>query len=340
MHLNLIKGDTGELKRVKTNFGKIIFDNIDSYKNITICVGYVSTAVLEKVKTKLIDKTKKGGIVKLIVGMAYFEGLTEKCDSLLREINKSFLSVDNGSGVFIPVNNKLHGKMYMFQKDDLKEYFVGSSNFSDFGLDLNIEFNVIMDQNMVQNADVFFQEYLASDHVMNINDVKIPLKKYSPRGKLILKSFEEFDTDDIELDNESKLQIPLERYADRKRARSSLNKFFGSGRKGKQRDWYEIELVCPKLIRENPLYPKGEFTAYTTDGYKIPMKTAGTEFKNLESKGDLTLFGKWLKGKLEHAGALNKFEPFTLDTIEIYGKKTLDFYKITDKEYYVDFEVT
>ncbi len=72
-------------------------------------------------------------------------------------------------------------------------------------------------------------------------------------------------------------------------------------------------MIANTDLNSQQFYPKGDFLAYTDDGYIIPMRTQGDYFKNIRSKDSLQIFGIWLKGKLEKSGALKKYEPVTLD---------------------------
>ena len=107
----------------------------------------------------------------------------------------------------------------------------------------------------------------------------------------------------------------------------------------KPRDWYEIELIAPVSINSLDIYPKGDFTAFTDDGYIIPMRTqgGGHYHKNIRSKGNLRIFGAWIKGKLERSGALEKLKPVDQDVIDSFGRSSIKFYKIREKEYFMEF---
>jgi hypothetical protein len=67
------------------------------------------------------------------------------------------------------------------------------------------------------------------------------------------------------------------------------------------------------------------------------MRTQGDCFKNLRSKDSLQIFGMWLKGKLEKAGVLKKYDPVTIDTLREYGNSKLTLYKISSTEYFMCF---
>lgn len=148
-------------------------------------------------------------------------------------------------------------------------------------------------------------------------------------------------SDTITYQNLPKVEISLNRIVAKEK--SNLNVYFGKGRMNSKRDkliprpWYEIEIICDKQINTHTHYPKGDFIAYTDDGYKIPMRTQGDNYKNLRSKDSLQIFGYWLKGKLEKNQVLKKYERVTLETLNSYGKHSVDLYKIKEGEYYMSF---
>jgi hypothetical protein len=83
-----------------------------------------------------------------------------------------------------------------------------------------------------------------------------------------------------------------------------------------------------------------QFDAYTDDGKVIKLKRSGGSSslgKDLASEGNRHLLGVWLKTKLYESGALKHGERITEATLEAYGKTTLDFYKIKDGDYFMDF---
>ncbi|MDO8657873.1 MAG: NgoFVII family restriction endonuclease [Candidatus Levybacteria bacterium] len=95
--------------------------------------------------------------------------------------------------------------------------------------------------------------------------------------------------------------------------------------------------MANREITSNPMYPKGDFMAYTDDGYVMPMKTSGDYFKNIRSRGNLSLLGQWIKGKLQKSGALLPLTPVTQDTLDAYGRNSINFYKMSDDKFYMEF---
>ncbi|XZN94103.1 MAG: AAA family ATPase [Microcoleus sp.] len=131
-----------------------------------------------------------------------------------------------------------------------------------------------------------------------------------------------------------------------KQQQSNLNIFFGKGRENKStgkvipRDWYEVELIVDTKTISDPIYPKGDFIAHTDDGLTFDCQTQGANYKNFRSKNDLKILGRWIKGKLEQSGALKQFEPVTSETLQKYGRDYIRLYKLSDYNYYLEFDVS
>jgi len=54
--------------------------------------------------------------------------------------------------------------------------------------------------------------------------------------------------------------------------------------------------------------------------------------KDLTSKGDRLLFGRWLKGKLEDAQVLEIGDVICDTTFDMYGTDFLEFYEVAEGE--------
>tara|TARA_B100000315_G_scaffold260236_1_gene320211 strand:- start:4758 stop:5096 length:339 start_codon:yes stop_codon:yes gene_type:complete len=103
------------------------------------------------------------------------------------------------------------------------------------------------------------------------------------------------------------------------------------------RNWFEGELVVDSETIDNPLCPKGHFKVITDDGYSFECKTQGSNHKNLRSTGNLNVFEKWIKLKLQESGALEPLAPVTKETFDRYGQDKLRLYKIKEKVYFMEF---
>lgn len=322
------------------NFRDVLERNLVAAEKVRIASGYVSLHTIQAYSTQLEDIARIHGNVQLMLGMAFYEGLSIKQYDACLDLNNR-LSAYSNSGVYVAHGRRYHGKIYEFNQGDRNKIFVGSSNFSPSGLAGNIECTVEIFDSIQKGQVSNFLDSLFTSHSQRIDKVVINTgskKVVTPTvidiyGKLLKHT----RTIDTSLPN---VVIDLERIAEK--PSSNLNVYFGKGRKSKTgkitpRPWYEIEIISPKNINSLPNYPKGDFKAYTDDGLIIPMGTQGDFFKNLRSKDGLQIFGMWLKGKLERSGALKKYDPVTIDTLREYGNSQLKLYKISDTEYFMSF---
>ena len=125
------------------------------------------------------------------------------------------------------------------------------------------------------------------------------------------------------------------------------------------RPWYEVELTSSADVIRSPFYPKstpiikkngdvsrarkGEFWAYIKEDdrcFKIKMVVHADNGKNISSSrdsGGRETLGRYLKGKLEDSGVLSIRERITSETLEEYGKDYVEFKKIDDDNYIMEF---
>jgi hypothetical protein len=314
--------------------------------DVSIASGYTSLDILHAYEGAFLKIASQGGVSKLLLGMAFYEGLGQKKLETVLQMNEKLSKFNNGSGVYVTNGRRYHGKVYHFKNDDLSNVYVGSSNFSSSGTRGNIECTIPVESiDQKQSLLSFLDDLYSPEYSIPIDraEITVPNKK-----KIIQKSIENYwsslktyNPKDIEKSILPKFIFPLSRVAEKEK--SNLNVYFGKGRlntktrKITPRPWYEIELIASNDLNSQVNYPKGDFLAYTDDGLIIPMRTQGDYHKNIRSKESLQIFGIWLKGKLERSGALQKYEPVNLDVLEEYGNDKLTFYKIDEGRYYMEF---
>lgn len=334
------------IKKYGGDFRKILDNEFKTSHNISVASGYASLDVINAFKNPFLEVAKNGGTSRLLLGMAFYEGLGQKKLKAVTELNTALQFYGNKSGVFVTNGRRYHGKVYQFDKVESSNIYVGSSNFSGSGTRGNIECTVpILDENQKIKLIAFLDDLYSPNYSIPIDKavISVPSKK-----KIILKRAEnnwanlkKYDPSTIDLKGLPKFVFPLDKVADNEK--SNLNVYFGKGRLNKSngtiapRPWYEIELIAKSSLNSQAYYPKGDFLAYTDDGLIIPMKTSGDNYKNIRSAKGLQNFGIWLKGKLENNGVLKKYEPVTLETLEEYGNDKLTFYKMEEGKYYMSF---
>ncbi len=329
-----------------SKFLDIIDEQCKNARDITIASGYTSLDILQRYQQAFIATAERGGVVRLLVGMAFYEGLSQRKLDLLNTLSRQLQQINPKNGVYVCYTRKYHGKIYFFNNDAQTSVYIGSSNFSRSGLSENIEATFRVSDSSEISRIANFLEYMfspeVSTHITNA-DIVVPgsasfKKKISIET---LNDLQRYDPQSIDAASLEFFDYSLARIA--KSEKSSLNVYFGKGRwtrsTGKilPRDWYEVELIAKKELTSQDIYPKGNFTVYTDDGYVLPMRTSGDNFKNIRSRGNLKLLGMWIKKKLQDAGALTVLTPVTQDTLDQYGTEHIRFYKISDTKYYAEF---
>ena len=328
------------------DFRDVLDKEFPKAKNVSIASGYASLDIIHSYEKAFLKIANLGGISKLLVGMAFYEGLSQKKLDAVNQLNEKLKPFKNGSGVYVTNGRRYHGKVYFFENSLDSNIYVGSSNFSSSGTKGNIECTIPVSDDIQKKSLLnFLNDLYSPSHAITIDkaEIIVPGKK-----RIILKGIEtiwnnlkKYDPKKFDLSKYPMFSYDLERTVVEEK--SNLNVYFGKGRENKKtgiikpRPWYEIELIANKALSSDPSYPIGEFYAYTDDGYIIPMKTQGDYHKNIRSTNSLQVFGIWLKGKLERSGALKKYEPVTLDTLEEYGNSKLTFYKIEEGKYFMSF---
>ena len=306
----------------------------NSNESINIAVGYASNDSLLYLKKLLeLNSPKK---LNISLGMANFDGIHRSQYEAAMELHR-FLTNNDAGNVFISTQFPFHGKVQTFSNyGTLTAGLVGSSNLSNIVPPTNTlsrgnyEIDVVLSEFAVlQDLDAIVSRVIeeASTPIDQVRNLKIR----QDSNRLLHSSFEVNSVDERKQTSvwQSRLSkgfdIPI-----KTAAQSNLNVYFGEGRRNAQgfvkpRHWYEVEIIVGlEVQRSHPNYPvKKEFIAYTDDGYRLVLKTSGDYGKNLRSRDDLTVLGRWLKGRLEMAGALVSGSPVTEEVLRTYGRDSM-----------------
>lgn len=333
-----------------TNYGGTMMETVEREfkrsKDICIASGYISNDVVVNFEPDIYRIVESGGSFKLLVGMAFYEGLTAKKHTLLENVERRLSSYNNGSGIFVSYGRKFHGKVYNFRDDEKSTTYIGSSNFSRSGLSENLECTTLInDPQTLDELNKYIEYLFSKDNAVSVLKAEIAVlgtDSYKQRVSLnTLDDLERYDPRSIDTNTCTSFEFDLSRIAEHEK--SSLNVYFGKGRLARStgkiapRPWYEVELVAPKAVNQQPDYPRGDFIAYTDDGYIIPMKTSGDYKKNIRSRHNLKILGQWIKGRLQNSGALIPLTPVTQDTLDQYGSSKIVFYKMSEGRYFLKF---
>ena len=329
---------------------------------LIIASGYFGYSTLVEFEKDLINIAKKGDC-KILLGMIFHGGVSQKQQDILEKVNMSLRNVNSDSGIFISTTD-YHGKIYQFYNSAKNKYdlYLGSSNFSNEGFASRYECTSYIENENLKNEvsqylDQLFNEKLAR----RIEDVELRSRSLQVvKPSKLLKDYE-IQESDFPYINQSIGVCSIKLRVD-EQPESGLNLFFGRGRKNQKgqlttRPWYEIEIGTSKQDRENPYYPKtklnakkdggksreGDFIAYAMNDskyYKFNMKVFADYGKNIATSdlsGGRETLGKFLKGKLEDKGLLKEGEVITSETLMEYGNDTLFLHKLNDTEYIMEF---
>ncbi len=349
--IKLVTSNFPPLMTKNKTFKELFISNLSKSNKAIIVSGYISSDSL--IEIYLFLKVNKRPKVDLIIGMHLFEGLTSNQCKVLRELQSLMDRSDLGKIYFATVS-KYHGKVYLFYHDDEtpNEIIMGSSNLNSISsTNLTYETDIrLVDESINLEIQEFVFE-LRDKYCKPLSDVidDLPIKnkpidfeEHQGVEKVSLNDLEEI----YKSKKDTKITIPLK--ATERHQKSNLNACHGKGRENKStgtiipRPWYEVELIVPKEITSHPEYPEKQkvFDVYTDDGWKFKCKVNGDFKKNFRSEGDLTILGKWIKGRIENKGYLNLGEIVTESTLCTYGRNNFDLIKTNiDNTWIVEFGV-
>ncbi len=327
---------------LKAQEGQQLF--IDRFNNamsradkIEIAVGYVSKASI----IELADQIKNNHISKvdLIIGMYYLEGMPEGTYHATCEFNKELKDANIGC-VKLVKTLKYHGKLYVFYKDGKPfEAFIGSHNLGAIkaeasnirqyeisavttNLDEINEIAQFIRQLEQENCSVDIDEAADMTIIRERNNALVGQEFVTKITTDEVQAYKDRMTD---ITFEIPLKVPASKEDPNMRG-SNLNVCYANGRK---RVWWETEIVVSKAIRELPNYPEYQkpFMAVTDDGWKFLAWTCGATNKNLYSKDDLKIMGRWIKGRLVAAGLVESINNVEDDIVEGKGVITGEMLK-------------
>ena len=316
---------------------------------LDIAVGYVTADSLAELQR--IVELNNIRRVNLTIGMHYLDWFTHAQYNAAMHLNDYLMR--NGKGeVRLVTPFRYHGKLYSYSNENgAFAGIIGSNNLSSIiesGVRM-YESSLLIDDCPSAHEIKYFIDSLVQEATENIADLKITnFNENNPllKGLENVRKVSETDLSECcSLLTATRFEIPV-----KCKKKSNLNAFFGKGRESKNgivkpRHWYEVELIVPKKIAACPEYPRSqtpeaEFNAITDDGWAFKCKVSGDYNKNFRSEGDLTILGKWLKGRLENAGVLKIGTFVTEQTLRDYGRSSFSLIKTSKPNtWYLDFGV-
>lgn len=315
----------------------------ESSRKIDIAVGYASNDSI--LYLKRIIELNAPKMINLCLGMARFDGLFSSQFEAARELNDYLVERDFGH-VLVCQQFPFHGKLQVFSGyDEHLAGILGSSNLTNIVPPVgvtrgNYEMDVLIDNETSLRELKTFIDKLFSETCVPFEQAASQLKIKSDPNHLMESRFDVAMIDPVTKENiwhsrtRDVFEIPI-----KTTGKSNLNVFFGEGRKNTQgfskpRHWYEVEIIVGQDTQRSAMnYPVNkEFIAYSDDGYRFVLKTSGDNGKNLRSRDDLTLLGRWIKGRLEDSGSLVSGQLVDDSVLENYGRHSIFLTRTTKIE--------
>ncbi len=314
---------------------------------VHIAVGYISKAALQELDSLVSDY----GIKRIIltIGMYYIEGIPEGSYHTALQLHKKWQNQEIGEIRFVRPF-KYHGKAYAFFCGGQPiEAIVGSNNLGALKLEASNlrQYELAAYTTEAGEVNEVFEHIsrlearICSLPITDIRDMKIIRETNNALvgqefvSKVTQEEVRAYQDTMTELSFEIPLKVPKDRN-DQSMRGSNINVCYASGRK---RVWWEAEIIVGKDIRTLPGYPEWQkpFMAVTDDGWKFQVWTCGQYNKNLYSKDDLKIMGRWIKGRLVAAGLVDPINTVERDTdglgviteemLRRYGRTTITLTK-------------
>lgn len=324
---------------------KDAFDEcLEEASHLDIVTGYVGKNQIESYAEALINKSQSGARIRILVGMAFRESLSQSTFDPWRKFDQYLRDNSEGSGIY-SFRMPIHSKVYLTYNDDLSplKTYVGSSNFNFSTPYMECTVQIPNRPEINQFVHGLFEHPYRIDFedVSIRGTIKDPQSNSSQAVPRLKKSNLIIDRSNLDLVEEINL-----REVCRRNPIASLNLYHSAGRRSGNkwipRTWYEVELTLGN--RNFPNIPR-DFKAITDNGYEIQMqRRSGAPrgqshmgLKDLTSKDNRRIFGHWIKSKLEKSESLMNGDVIDDETFDHYGNDTLKFYKIDDERMFMEF---
>lgn len=338
-------------KTPQKTFAEMFFNLLPESDRLDIAVGFITADSL--VELQQIVEANKIGKLNLIMGMYSCGGLFTEMEYKVAMRLNAFLQDNNQGKVNLVTPFRFHGKLYSYWKNEQPiAGIIGSNNLGGIvqGANRIYEASVLTKDPKEAGELARFIKNLET-YTTNIKDLEITDFKNENlllEGQEFVEKVSPQELNRVASNLSSvRFAVPIKTYEDA--PKSNLNAFFGKGREDKRglvrpRHWYEVELIVPKEITQQEGYPQSNtegalFTAITDDGWKFKCKVSGDYSKNFRSEGDLTILGKWLKGRLEQARLLEVGKPVTASVLAEYGRSNFSLVKTREPGiWFLDFK--
>ena len=310
---------------------------IEGSNKLYIVSGYATAAMafhhINKLKSISSDIS-----IDLIVGMTSADGVSNSNHNAFNKlVTEDFRNILTCS--YVCRSPPVHSKLYIWERDgELTQAFIGSANYTQnaFILNKNREICATCDPSKAFNYyeslvdDTFYCDYTDIENEVSIHkDGNRPYRRepVTP-GELIDEDYRANvpDSQHVSLSflNPRTRELPT--------GASGLN--WGQ-RKGREPNQAYIR-ISSNIAKTDFFPPRAvHFTVQTDDGKILICTRAQDGAKSIETPHNNSLIGEYFRHRL---GLANGQKIYHQDLIN-YGRTDVDFYKLDDETYYMDFSV-
>lgn len=319
-------------------FEKILIEPAEqNFDTLYIVSGYASATMVSRHIDHL-SRCKRAVRIQLIVGMAIRDGISEKDHKGFRELASEYKDVFLCR--YVASNPPVHSKTYAWCNGDIPRLaFIGSANYTQAAFSTSrreamIEYDAERVRNyfdLIQRDTINCLDPRANNFIAIYSEPRYSMRM--PLGN-VAESDKDEDTASIADDLTQLPRISVSFLGNRGDLpqRSGLN--WGQRARREPNQAY-IRLPI-ELTRTGFFPPRGEHFTILTDDNKALICVRRQDYgKAIHTPDNNSRMGLYFRHRLNVPEGMN----ITKEDMEHYGRTDVDFYKIDEETYYMDFSV-
>ena len=304
----------------------------DGASDLYIISGYASSAMVFHHAEKLKEQNSDINI-NLIIGMTCRDGLSKTNHRGFQSLVENDLSGDFNCSYLIN-SPPVHSKVYTWFKDDIPVMaFAGSANYSQQAFIGNSQREVATKCDPA-TAYAYYNSLIDESIYCDHQDAEEVITLYND-NRAVNSTKDSVEEETAEYDATAGLEHELISLINRSgeiSQRSGLN----WGQRG-NREPNQAYIPLKVNVYSTDFFPPvaQHFTIHTDDGKILICTRAQENGKAIHTPQNNSLIGEYFRFRLGVANG----NLVTMDDLTSYGRTDIDFYKIDEENYYMDFSV-
>ena len=318
-------------------FNQVLIEPVKEGANQLYIVSGYATSAMASYHLNAVINLEKEIEIKLIVGMCPSDGLAVNHHRGFRELTEQeFPSLFECSYIMDPP--PVHSKSYAWFRDDKPICgFVGSANYTQTAF-LSTQREILSECNpldLLKYFEALADETIYCTHNEAENFIQIHSDNYIKGKEREFEDFQESKEKGVpnHLYGLPSVKVSLFTKSGIVGTRSGLNWGQRSGR-----DPNQAYIPLRAVVYKTDFFPERSkhFTVLTNDNKVLICSRAQDKGKAIHTPLNNSLMGEYFRNRLGVASG----EPVSRTDLERYGRTDIDFYKIDDETYYMDFSVS